>query len=53
MVDVVANHMGATGFGNLYPFNEASHYHRACDITDYNNQWMVEQCRIGNLFWGV
>ncbi len=36
MVDVVANHMGNldTNFGVNTPFNDASHYHDWCDITD-------------------
>jgi alpha-amylase len=36
MVDVVANHMGNldTNFGVNNPFNDASHYHDWCDITD-------------------
>lgn len=47
MVDVVANHSGPVGtdYSQIYPFNDASHYHDYCVITDYdfkNNQHNVE-----------
>ena len=51
MVDVVANHVGPVGndFSQINPFNEAIHYHDDCPITDWNNQWMVENCRLAGL----
>jgi len=47
MVDVVANHMGNldTNFRVNTPFNDSSHYHDYCDITDNDfatkNQWKI------------
>lgn len=40
MVDVVANHVAPIehDYGQIYPFNQASHYHGDCDINDWNNQ---------------
>jgi hypothetical protein len=34
MVDVVANHVAPIGsdFSQIYPFNQASHYHATCQI---------------------
>jgi len=51
MVDVVANHVGPVGsdFTQIAPFNETSHYHPECEITDWNNQPQVEQCRLSGL----
>lgn len=51
MVDVVANHVGPVGndFSQIYPLNQASHYHSNCDINDWNNQWQVENCRLAGL----
>ncbi len=51
MLDVVANHVGPIGYDykEINPFNEKEHYHEACDITDWNNQWIVENCRLADL----
>ena len=51
MVDVVANHVGPVGtdYSKINPFNSAEHYHDKCDITDWNNQWQVENCRLADL----
>ena len=51
MVDVVANHVGPVGtdYSQINPFNSADHYHDYCDITDWNNQWQVENCRLAGL----
>jgi len=51
MVDLVFNHVGPVGydFGRISPFNKAEHYHNNCQITDYSNQWQVENCRISDL----
>jgi len=51
MLDVVANHVGPVGddFSRIYPFNQAEHYHSTCQITDWNNQWQVENCRLADL----
>ena len=51
MVDVVANHVGPVGtdYSQINPFNSADHYHDYCDITDWNNQWQVENCRLSGL----
>ena len=47
MVDVVANHVGLVGtnYSQVYPFNDASHYHDYCVIgnDDFGkNQYRVE-----------
>ena len=51
MLDVVPNHMGNDlghdEWKGFSPFNSASDYHPYCLITNYNNQTMVELCRIG------
>ena len=51
MVDVVANHVGPVGtdYSRINPFNLAEHYHDYCDITDWNNQWQIENCRLSGL----
>lgn len=51
MVDVVANHVGPVGddFSQIYPLNQPYHYHKDCDINDWNNQWQVENCRLAGL----
>jgi len=51
MVDVVGNHVAPVGFdfGRINPFNSAEHYHDKCDITDWDNQWQVENCRLCDL----
>ena len=51
MVDVVANHVGPVGtdFSKITPFNKAEYYHDWCDITDWSNQWQVENCRLCGL----
>ena len=51
MVDVVANHVGPVGtdYSKINPFNSAEHYHDVCQITDWNNQEMVENCRLCDL----
>ena len=51
MVDVVSNHVGPVGtdFSKITPFNKAEHYHDWCDITDWSNQWQVENCRLCGL----
>lgn len=51
MVDVVGNHVGPVGFdfSKVTPFNSPDHYHDQCDITDWNNQWQVENCRLCDL----
>ncbi|KAL5342772.1 glycoside hydrolase superfamily [Aspergillus crustosus] len=54
MLDVVANHMAyngpgaSTDFSTFTPFNSASYFHPYCAITDYNNQWQVENCYLGS-----
>ena len=47
MVDVVANHSGPVGtdYKRVFPFNDASHYHDYCIISNddfANNQYRVE-----------
>lgn len=55
MVDVVANHMGNTNmdFSQNVPFNQASHFHNWCDITDdcFKNKDMscIQNCRLAKL----
>lgn len=57
MLDVVANHVGevkkaADGtedFSHIKPFNESKYYHDECQITDWTDQWMIENCRLANL----
>ncbi|KAL4994851.1 glycoside hydrolase superfamily [Aspergillus recurvatus] len=54
MLDVVANHMAYSGpgastdFSKFTPFNSASYFHSYCAINDYNNQWQVENCYLGD-----
>ncbi|KDO27882.1 hypothetical protein SPRG_07154 [Saprolegnia parasitica CBS 223.65] len=51
MVDVVTNHVAPVGsdFRSIVPFNDPAHYHPSCEITDWNNQTMVETCRLSGL----
>lgn len=51
MVDVVANHCANVNddFSKITPFNKPEYYHENCPITDWNNQWMVENCRLYDL----
>ena len=51
MLDVVANHVGPVGFDfrTINPFNSPEHYHDSCAITDWDNQKMVENCRLCDL----
>ena len=51
MVDVVANHAGLVGveYSRIYPFNSSEHYHHYCQITNWDNQWQVENCRLSDL----
>ena len=51
MVDVVGNHVAPVGtdYSKITPFNSAEHYHDRCDITDWGNQWQVENCRLCDL----
>ncbi|GAM40729.1 alpha-amylase [Talaromyces pinophilus] len=54
MVDVVANHMGYAGAGPdvdysvFTPFNSQDYFHAYCEITDYSNLTMVEECWEGD-----
>ncbi|KAL4736807.1 glycoside hydrolase superfamily [Aspergillus similis] len=54
MLDVVANHMayngpgGSTDFSKFTPFNSASYFHSYCAISNYDNQWQVENCYLGD-----
>ncbi|KAJ5093297.1 hypothetical protein N7456_009158 [Penicillium angulare] len=54
MVDVVTNHMGYAGAGNdvdysvFNPFNSEDYFHAYCEITDYSNTTMAEQCWEGD-----
>lgn len=34
-------------FSVFTPFNDSSHFHTKCQITDFNNQPQVEVCRLG------
>ena len=47
----MSHHVGPVGFDfkRITPFNKAEHYHDACQITDWNNQYMVENCRLCDL----
>jgi alpha-amylase len=51
MVDVVANHVAPIGndFSQISPFNQSSHYHSTCQITNWNDQSQVENCRLADL----
>ena len=51
MVDVFAYHVTLIGtdYSKITPFNKAEHYHDICHITDWNNQLMVENCRLADL----
>ncbi|KAL4816036.1 glycoside hydrolase superfamily [Aspergillus spinulosporus] len=54
MLDVVANHMaysgpgGSTDFSIFTPFNSASYFHSYCAINNYDDQWQVENCFLGD-----
>jgi alpha-amylase len=39
MVDVVANHVAPIGtdYGQISPFNQSSHYHSDCQISNWND----------------
>ena len=51
MLDVVGNHVGPVNmdFSQITPFNDPSHYHTSCEITNFNNQGQVEYCRLAGL----
>ena len=55
MVDVVGNHMGNldTNYGGNTPFNDGSHYHDWCEISDQDfanhNQERISNCRLAKL----
>lgn len=57
MVDVVANHMGPLpgggyDFSILNPFNKKEHFHKYCEISQWDkkhNQWRTENCRLYGL----
>ena len=51
MVDVVMNHAGLVGvdYSRIYPFNSSEHYHNVCQITNWENRWQVENCRLSDL----
>jgi alpha-amylase len=51
MVDVVANHVAPIGndFSQITPYNQSTYYHSNCQITDWNNQSQVENCRLADL----
>lgn len=52
MVDIVGNHMGNQNmdFSENYPFNQSSHFHDWCDISDSDfathNLYNIERCRL-------
>ncbi|KFG79157.1 alpha-amylase A type-3 precursor [Metarhizium anisopliae] len=50
MIDVVANHMGASALASRQPspLDQESSYHPPCPI-DYSNQTSIENCQIANL----
>jgi alpha-amylase len=54
MVDVVVNHFASPGpakqvnYSGFNPFNDASFYHSYCEITNYDDQDMVERCWLGD-----
>nr|XP_006819812.1 PREDICTED: alpha-amylase 1-like [Saccoglossus kowalevskii] len=45
----VANHMGIGDASTYVPFDLQEHYHDYCEITDWNNDWQVENCWLFNL----
>jgi len=51
MVDVVANHVAPIGsdFSQISPYNQSTYYHSNCAISDWNNQYQVENCRLADL----
>ncbi|MCQ2816844.1 MAG: alpha-amylase family glycosyl hydrolase [archaeon] len=51
MADVVANHVGPVGFdySGIDPFNSSEYYHDYCEITDWDDQYQVENCRLSGL----
>ena len=51
MTDVIINNVGPVGmdYRRINPFNSSDYYHDKCDISDWNNQWIVENCRVVDL----
>ena len=52
MIDIVVNHVGPVGtsYAQVQPFNESSHYHRDCQVTQYVcNTQEVHDCRLADL----
>jgi len=33
----------------INPFNKAEYYHDDCEITDYDDPWQMENCRLCGL----
>jgi len=54
MVDVVVNHFvsprpaNLTNYSRFGPFNNASFFHPYCEITNYDDQSLVEKCWLGD-----
>ncbi|EKG10746.1 hypothetical protein MPH_12129 [Macrophomina phaseolina MS6] len=54
MVDVVVNHNGWAGsagsvdYSRFHPFNSQQYYHSYCEVSDYSNQDLVEDCWLGD-----
>jgi len=54
MVDIVVNHNGNVGYPNetvytqFTPFDDESYYHTYCNITNWNDPTMIEECWLGD-----
>ena len=54
MFDVVVNHNAWVGneisvvYSDFNPFNQLQYYHPFCEITDYTNQTLVDDCWLGD-----
>ena len=51
MVDVEVNHVAPVGtnYSLITPFDSAEYYHDECLISDWKNQFIVENCRLCDL----
>lgn len=52
MVDIVVNHFVSPepfSYSNFHPFNDSSFFHPFCEVTNYDDQDMVERCWLGDV----
>ncbi|CAL5978070.1 1 [Hexamita inflata] len=54
LADVVYNHVGncyggSQDFSCITTFPKGEYYHNDCQVSDWNNQWQVQNCRLSGL----